>query len=112
MTTGPNPDMDLGRDDVDIVDPDAYVTGFPHATFKRLRDTDPVSWCGEHDGGKGFWSVTRYDDLLHVSRNFDVFSSAEGITLEEMDQEDFAARRNMLEYDPPEHTRYRRMVIV
>ncbi len=110
MTTGPNPDMDLGRDDVDIVDPDAYIIGFPHATFKRLRDTDPVSWCMEHDGGKGFWAVTRYDDLLHVSRNFELFSSAEGITLEEMDQDDFAARRNMLEYDPPEHTRYRRMV--
>ena len=27
-----------------------------------------------------------------------------------MDPDDFAARRNMLEYDPPEHTRYRRLV--
>ncbi|CAN0500385.1 unnamed protein product, partial [Phaeothamnion confervicola] len=53
---------------------------------------------------------TRYDHLLQVSRNVEVFSSAEGITLEEMDQEDFLARRNMLEYDPPEHTRFRRLV--
>jgi cytochrome P450 len=98
------------NDNVDIVDPDSFVNGFPHATFRRLRDTNPVSWHEEHDGGKGFWAVTRYDDLLNVSRNVEVFSSAQGITLEEMDADDFAARRNMLEYDPPEHTRYRRLV--
>jgi cytochrome P450 len=69
-----------------------------------------VSWWDEHDGGKGFWAITRYDDLLHVSRNVDTFSSASGITLEEMDDDDFEARRNMLEYDPPEHTRFRRLV--
>lgn len=102
--------VDLGRSDADITDPDAYVQGVPYATFQRLRDHDPVSWWEEHDGGKGFWAVTRYDDLLHVSRNVEMFSSAQGITLEEMDDADFAARRNMLEYDPPEHTRFRRLV--
>ncbi|HEY7626175.1 MAG TPA: cytochrome P450 [Ilumatobacteraceae bacterium] len=102
--------VDLGRSDADITDPDAYVHGVPYATFQRLRDHDPVSWWDEHDGGKGFWAVTRYDDLLHVSRNVELFSSAQGITLEEMDDADFQARRNMLEYDPPEHTRFRRLV--
>ncbi len=112
MSAGPDLDADISAGDasVDIVDPDSFVNGFPHATFRRLRDTDPVSWWDEHDGGKGFWAVTRYDDLLHVSRNVERFSSAQGITLEEMDPDDFAARRNMLEYDPPEHTRYRRLV--
>jgi cytochrome P450 len=104
------PVVDLGQSDADITDPDAYVSGVPYATFQRLRDTDPVSWWHEHDGGKGFWAITRYDDLLHVSRNVDTFSSAQGITLEEMDLDDFEARRNMLEYDPPQHTRYRRLV--
>ncbi len=102
--------VDLGRADADITDPDAYVAGVPYATFQRLRDSDPVSWWPEHDGGKGFWAITRYDDLLHVSRNVDTFSSAQGITLEEMSLDDFEARRNMLEYDPPQHTRYRRLV--
>ena len=113
MSAGPdgNDTVDFQQNaSADIVDPDSYVNGFPHATFRRLRDTNPVSWWEEHDGGKGFWAVTRYDDLLHVSRNVELFSSAQGITLEEMDPDDFAARRNMLEYDPPEHTRYRRLV--
>ena len=112
MSAGPDVDVNVADldADVDIVDPDSYVNGFPHATFRRLRDDEPVSWHEERDGGKGFWAVTRYEDLLHVSRNVELFSSAQGITLEEMDPEDFAARRNMLEYDPPEHTRYRRLV--
>lgn len=110
--TGPAPTggvLDLGPDDADIVDPDTYTAGVPHATFLRLRRDDPVSWWDEA-GGQGFWAVTRHADLLHVSRNVDTFSSAQGVTLEEMDPDDFAARRNMLEYDPPEHTRYRRLV--
>jgi cytochrome P450 len=102
--------FDHGRSDADITDPDAYVHGVPYATFERLRRDDPVSWWDEHDGGKGFWAITRYDDLLAVSRQVELFSSAQGITLEEMDPADFHARRNMLEYDPPEHTRYRRLV--
>jgi cytochrome P450 len=102
-------ELDLGPSDADIVDPDTYVHGVPHATFRRLRNDDPVSWWDEPDGA-GFWAVTRHDDLKYVSRNTAIFSSAKGITLEEMDDDDFAARRNMLEYDPPEHTRYRRLV--
>jgi cytochrome P450 len=110
MSSGPTPGQGLGPADLDIVDPDSYANGFPHATFQRLRDESPVSWWPEHDGGKGFWAVTRYEDLLHVSQHVELFSSAQGITLEEIEGEDFHLRRNMLEYDPPEHTRYRRLV--
>lgn len=114
MSSAPNHDsngnLDLGPDDLDIVDPDSYLNGFPHATFKRLRDHDPISWWPEHDGGKGFWAVTRYADLLYVSQHVELFSSAQGVTLEEIEGDDFDLRRNMLEYDPPEHTRYRRLV--
>jgi cytochrome P450 len=103
-------EVDLGPSDADITDPDSFTSGVPYATFERLRADDPVSWWDERDGGRGFWAITRYDDLLQVSRQVEVFSSAQGITLEDMDPADFAARRNMLEYDPPEHTRYRRLV--
>ena len=101
---------DLGPDDADIIDPDTYVRGVPHATFARLRREDPVSWWDEHDGGSGFWAVTRYQDLLTVSRNVSTFSSAAGIRLEEMAPEESAARTTMMELDPPEHTAYRRLV--
>jgi cytochrome P450 len=98
-----------GPDDADISDPDTFVAGVPHATFQRLRREDPLSWWPERDAA-GFWSVVRYKDLLAASRDVATFSSAQGITLEEMSPADFQARRNLLEFDPPEHTRYRRLV--
>lgn len=109
--TGPAPEGDLGPADADIADPDSYVDGVPHATFLRLRREDPVSWWGEdHAGGRGFWAVTRHADLLTVSRDVERFSSAQGIRLEEMDDEETEARRTMMELDPPQHTAYRRLV--
>jgi cytochrome P450 len=96
-------------DHADITDPDVYVKGVPHATFKRLRDHDPVSWWNEPDG-RGFWAVTRYHDILEVSRRPHVFSSAKGIRLEDMKPDELEARKTMMELDPPEHTNYRRMV--
>ncbi len=93
----------------DITDHDVFVQGVPHETFRRLRDDDPVSWWDERDGS-GFWAVTRYDDLLAVSRDVETFCSGEGVTLEEMGAEAFEARRSMIEHDPPSHTRYRRLV--
>ncbi len=93
----------------DITDPDVYIHGVPHATFKRLRDEDPVSWWGEKDG-RGFWAVTLYDDILTVSKNHKTFSTAKGIRLEDMKDDELKARQTMMELDPPEHTTYRRMV--
>lgn len=94
----------------DITAHDTYVNGVPHETFKRLRAEDPVHWTPESDGGRGFWSITKYDDVLQVSRNTDVFSSRMGIRLEDMDPEETEARRTLMEMDAPEHTRLRRMV--
>jgi cytochrome P450 len=99
----------LDQRDLDITDPDVYIDGVPHGTFKRLRDDDPVSWWDEKDG-RGFWAVTRYDDILTVSKNPKVFSSAKGIRIEDMKPDELEARKTMMELDPPEHTTYRRMV--
>jgi len=94
----------------DITSHDTYVGGVPHATFAYLRLTDPVHWTEESDGGRGFWSVTRHSDVLHVSRTTDIFSSRDGIRLEDMTPEETEARRTLMEMDAPEHTRLRRLV--
>ncbi len=93
----------------DILDPDVYVHGVPHAAFQRLRNEDPVSWWPEPDG-PGLWAVTRYDDVVAVSRQSQVFSSAKGIRIEDMKPDELVARRTMMELDPPAHTTYRRLV--
>ncbi len=109
MTYVDNYLADLGPDDADITSHDAYVSGVPYATFNRLRAEDPVHWTDE-EHGSGFWSVFRYDDCLTVSREVGTFTSSKGIRLEEMDAEQTEARRTLMEFDPPEHTRLRRLV--
>jgi cytochrome P450 len=95
--------------DVDIASHDTYVDGVPRETFRYLREHDPVHWTEETDG-RGFWSLTKYDDVLFASRNTDVFSSRLGIRLEDMDPEELEARRTLMEMDAPDHTRLRRLV--
>ena len=102
-------ELELGDAFADITDHDVYTRGVPHATFLRLREEDPVSFTEEADG-PGFWSVTRYEDVLFVSRHTELFSSAQGIRLEDMDAEECQARRTIMEMDPPQHSRYRRLV--
>ena len=94
---------------LDLTDPDVHTAGVPHATFQRLRDEDPIAWCEERDAS-GFWSVTRYRDIVELNRDFKTFTSQRGIRLEEMDEEETEARRTLMEMDPPEHTRLRRLV--
>ncbi len=101
--------IDTGDPQADILNPDIYVQGVPHSAFKRLRDEARVCWFDEADGS-GFWAITRYEDVLTASHQPKVFSSAQGIRLEEMDAEELEARKTMMEMDPPEHTSYRRLV--
>ncbi len=90
----------------DLTSHDTFTSGAPHNTFARLRRDDPVSWT-EWDGGKGFWSITRYDDILEMNRNTKVFSSAQGIRMEDQSYEEYLARRTFQETDPPEHMQMR-----
>jgi cholest-4-en-3-one 26-monooxygenase len=95
----------------DLSSPDTFVRGMPHAEFARLRREDPVSWTVGPDGS-GFWSVTRHPDVVAVSRDTEVFSSALGGTfLEDLSEEQLAEQRLLLiNMDPPGHSRYRQLV--
>ena len=90
----------------DLTSHDTFTSGAPYNTFARLRRDDPVSWT-EWDGGKGFWSITRYDDILEMNRNTKVFSSAQGIRMEDQSYEEYLARLTFQETDPPEHMQMR-----
>ncbi|MGH7879625.1 MAG: cytochrome P450, partial [Candidatus Binataceae bacterium] len=97
---------------------DLYLAGAPHELFTRLRHEDPVHWNPE-PGGRGFWCITKYDDIVAISKNPAVFSSARahgghrifdenvvgvaGVGVEQTDAP-------MISMDPPEHNRFRRML--
>ncbi|TML88517.1 MAG: cytochrome P450 [Actinobacteria bacterium] len=101
--------MDLK--DVDLLDRDNYVDGVPHEMYEVLRREAPVHWHLDPDG-PGFWALTRYDDVVLVNRDNELFSSARGSALIiEQDEESLSQQRlMMLNMDPPMHTRYRLLV--
>ncbi|MFG1704510.1 cytochrome P450 [Nonomuraea sp. M3C6] len=95
---------------INLVDRDLYATaGPPHDQLAWLRANSPVHW---HEGEPGFWAVTRHEDVVHVSRHSDLFSSSRKLALfDEMPEEQIALQRlMMLNQDPPEHTRRRSLV--
>ena len=94
----------------DLSSHDSFVHGPPHNTFARLRKEEPMSWSEMSSGDKGFWSVTRHDDILALNRQYDLLSSARGIRMEDQTEEEYLARRTFQETDPPEHTRTRMLV--
>jgi cytochrome P450 len=85
-----------------------WARAVPYEEFGRLRREAPVTWSP--DDGSGFWSVSRYADIVAASRDVATFSSARGVSFEEPTDEDMAARRTIIDTDPPEHTKLRRIV--
>ena len=90
----------------DLSSHDTFVDGVPFNTFARLRKDEPISWT-EWSGGKGFWSITRYADIVAMNGNTKVFSSAQGIRMEDQSYEEYLARRTFQETDQPEHMQMR-----
>lgn len=90
----------------DLSSHDVFEQGVPHNTFARLRADDPVHWT-EWSGGKGFWSITRQADILEMNKQFAIFSSAQGIRMEDQTPEEYLARRTFQETDPPQHMKTR-----
>jgi len=97
--------------DIDLTNPDHFDQGPPHEWFTWLRANDPVYWQDEEDG-PGFWSITKYQDLKHVSRHPELFSSWRGGTnIFELEEDDLTGvRLLMINMDPPRHAKYRRIV--
>lgn len=93
---------------VDITDPDLYANGIPHDVFEQMRHEEPVAL--RYYEGKPFWAITRYADLVTVTRDPQTFSNALGMTnLWDLTQEAMDARRSIIDTDPPEHVRLRRL---
>ena len=95
---------------VDLNDLDMWARGVPYDEFARLRREAPVGWHDEPSPNSGFWSVHRYADIVTASRDVATFSSARGISFEEPTDADMAARRTIIDTDPPDHTKLRKIV--
>lgn len=73
-----------------------------HEEFAELRARCPVA---HSDAWNGFWAVTRYDDVVAVAGDPELFTTTVQNVVPKVA---FTGRRPPLHLDPPEHTPYRR----
>ena len=102
---------EVDRAGVDLASHDTFAEGVPHEFFARMRRESPVFWHSEPPPNSGFWAVTKWRDLVDVHRDPKTYSSEKGhVGLEELQPDELEVRRSMLETDPPNHSRLRRLV--
>ena len=68
---------DLTLDDVDLGDHTRFAERVPHEMFALLRREDPVHWQDEPEG-RGYWAITRHEDITKVAKDWRTFSSELG----------------------------------
>ena len=99
--------MDLK--DINPVDPEPFRTDTWAPYFERLRAEDPVHWAVSDEAEVGgYWSVTRWDDIMAVDTNHEAFSSEPTIVLPDP-AEDFTLPM-FIAMDPPKHDVQRKTV--
>jgi cholest-4-en-3-one 26-monooxygenase len=95
--------------DVLLIEREHWLDGPPHELFKQMRSGCPVHWTSrvtEFPAAKGFWSVTRADDVHTVSRDWQTYSSELGgvVAIDEVFPIELA-RAMFIGMDPPKHDR-------
>jgi len=103
--------------DINPLDP--QINQHPHQYFRRLRDEAPVF----RDAMLGMVHVSRYDDIVEVVRQPQLFSSewggvgAQNLGVELLPEEqelmanDRSQKPTLLTCDPPAHNRYKKLAI-
>jgi cholest-4-en-3-one 26-monooxygenase len=102
-------DIESDIENVELTDPELWLDGPPHETFKQMRSGCPIHWTESFElfpEEAGFWSVSTADDVHTVSRDFKTYSSerggvlvaAAGFPLE-------LAQAMFIGMDPPKHDR-------
>ena len=101
----------IAIEDIDVSELELWRTDSHWPYFARLRREDPVHYCRKSQFGP-YWSVTRYNDIMAVETNHEVFSSdiaKGGITI--LDPiSDAAALPMFIAMDPPKHDHQRKVV--
>jgi cytochrome P450 len=93
---------------------DLFAADAMWPVFDRLRKESPVHWTPRGDEYDGFWSISRYQDIMAVDTNHEVFSSADGIVLQSLEAKAEADKRprgnSFIAMDPPGHDVQRKTV--
>ena len=95
---------------ITLADLDLFANGAPWSVFEQLRKESPIHWNAEEEPNSGFYSATRYHDIVKILRDPVTFTSERFTNLEEVDAEQEEARRSLLETDGTRHRALRRLL--
>lgn len=76
----------------------------PYSVYRVMRDRHPLY----RDGERGFWALTRYADVQAAARDWQTFSSTPHVDID--DTPGLVGPGNFLDYDPPRHDVFRKVV--
>ncbi|MDZ4827903.1 MAG: cytochrome P450 [Actinomycetota bacterium] len=112
------PTTSLALDEIWLGDFEQWLRPDRDGIFAKLRAEAPVSFHAEpepppdipYPQGPGFWAVTRYADVMQVSRDPDTFHSAPTTTIADIPPEIAEWLGSMINMDTPKHTKLRLIV--
>ncbi|HTD49255.1 MAG TPA: cytochrome P450, partial [Acidimicrobiia bacterium] len=116
--TVPIPTTNLALDEIRLGELDAWVRPDREGIFAKLRAEAPITFHTEpvpppelnYPQGPGFWALTRYADVMQVSRDPDRFHSAPSINIGDIPPEIAEWLGSMINMDAPKHTKLRLIV--
>jgi methyl-branched lipid omega-hydroxylase len=116
--TVPTPTTKLRVDEIDLSDPEVWIGGEREGIFAKLRAEAPITFQQEFEPppemdfprGPGFWAITRYADVMQVSRDPETFHSAPTSTIGDIPAEIAEWLGSMINMDAPKHTKLRLIV--
>ncbi|HTP78163.1 MAG TPA: cytochrome P450 [Rhizomicrobium sp.] len=95
-------------DAIDVSRLDLWSSDTHWPYFERLRKEDPVHYCATSEFGP-YWSITKYNDIMAVDTNHQVFSSHREITIFDESKDDTELPM-FIAMDPPKHDAQRKVV--
>jgi cytochrome P450 len=96
----------------DLADPKTYVNHDIFEVWRKLRSEDPVHWHPEKTERRGFWVLTRHEDISQVLRDDRHFTSEKGNVLATMLADgDMGAGRMLAVADGHYHTSLRKVLL-
>lgn len=102
--------------DFSLADPAFWLRTDQAEQFAHLRRESPLTWHEEiksdwfPDGGRGFWSLVRHEDVVMVSKDQETFTSGEGTEIVDLAPTERHIFGGMLNMHAAEHAKYRSIV--
>ncbi len=84
---------------------DDYFNG-AYETYRRMREEAPVYYSEKYD----FYALSRHADVADGHKNFETYSSADGVDLGSIQSGQPPMHKSIIVMDPPEHRNMRGLV--